>query len=105
KHLILNGLSYTGEGGIVTVETYTDQKNVIVQVRDNGVGIQPDDIPHIFEHFYRADQARGEDGGTGVGLTIAKKIIEAHGGTIRVESQPEQGSVFSIVLPIQPREV
>ncbi|MEP7292881.1 MAG: PAS domain S-box protein, partial [Chloroflexota bacterium] len=60
KHLILNGLSYTGEGGIVTVETYTDQKNVIVQVRDNGVGIQPDDIPHIFEHFYRADQARGD---------------------------------------------
>jgi PAS domain S-box-containing protein len=101
KHLILNGLSYTGEGGIVSVETSVDPTHVIVQVRDTGVGIEPDHMPHIFEHFYRADEARGDEGGTGVGLTIAKKIVEAHGGTIRVESQPNQGSIFSIFLPIQ----
>ncbi len=105
KHLILNGLSYTTDGGKVTVATLCSPTSVMVQVRDNGVGIQPGDLPHIFEHFYRADPARGEDGGTGVGLTIAKKIVEAHGGSIRVESQPGEGSVFSVVLPIPPDAV
>jgi two-component system sensor histidine kinase BaeS len=103
KHLILNGLSYSPEGGTVTVETLANQSNVVVEVRDTGRGIDASDLPHIFEHFYRADPARGgQDGGTGVGLTIAKKIIEAHGGTIQAESQPGQGSKFSIFLPIQP---
>ena len=102
KHLILNGLTYTGEGGSVVVETACDERNVMVRVRDNGVGIDPEDMPHIFEYFYRADPARGEEGGTGVGLVIARKIVEAHGGRIAVESQPGQGSVFTIFLPIPP---
>lgn len=103
KHLILNGLTYTGEGGAVVVETGCDDRDVIVIVRDNGVGIDPEDMPHIFEYFYRADPARGEEGGTGVGLTIVRKIIEAHGGRVTVESQPGQGSMFTIALPIPPR--
>lgn len=100
KHIILNGLSYTGEGGTVAVETSADVMHVIIRVRDTGMGIEPAHMPHIFDHFYRGDEARGDDGGTGVGLTIAKKIVEAHGGTIRVESQPDQGSIFSIFLPV-----
>ncbi|MBI1257898.1 MAG: PAS domain S-box protein [Chloroflexi bacterium] len=100
KHLILNGLSYTSEGGIVTVETLRENDLMIIRVCDNGVGIQALDIPHIFDHFYRASEARGENGGTGIGLTIAKKIAEAHGGKIEVQSQLGEGSVFSLVLPI-----
>jgi len=102
KHLILNGLSYSPDGGTVCVETRADTEHVIVEVRDNGAGIQALDLPHIFEHFYRGDRSRGDDGGTGVGLTIAKKIIEAHGGTITAESKPGEGSVFSILLPLPP---
>ena len=102
KHLILNGLSYTSEGGTVKVETLLDQEQVVVRVCDNGVGIRPLDIPHIFEHFYRGDEARGDEGGTGLGLTIAKKIAEAHGGKIDVQSTPGEGSVFSISLPLPP---
>ena len=100
KHLILNGLSYTSEGGNVSVETLKENDQVIIRVCDDGVGIQALDIPHIFDHFYRVGEARGNAGGTGIGLTIAKKIAEAHGGKIEVRSQPGEGSVFSIILPI-----
>ncbi|MCC6805027.1 MAG: PAS domain S-box protein [Anaerolineae bacterium] len=99
KHLILNGLNYTGEGGTVMVETSASDTHVIVQVRDTGMGIEPDKIRHIFEQFYRADPARGSGGGTGVGLSIARKIIEGHRGKIEVESEPGHGSVFRILLP------
>lgn len=99
KHLILNGLSYTGENGTVMVETSATPRHVVVQVRDTGVGIEPADMPHIFDQFYRADPARGAEGGTGVGLSIAKKIVEAHHGRIEAESEPGHGSVFRIFLP------
>ena len=102
KHLILNGLSYSEQGGTINLVTYAKATDVVVEVRDNGVGIQPLDLPHIFEHFYRGDRARGENGGTGIGLTLAKKIVEAHGGKIRATSLPGEGSVFSIYLPIPP---
>ncbi len=103
KHLLLNAVSYTPEGGSIHVETMADPDHLIVRVSDTGIGIEAQDIPHIFEHFYRADPARGADGGTGIGLTIARRIIEAHGGTIEVESQPGQGSTFTILLPLAPR--
>ncbi len=102
KHLILNGLSYTGEGGTITVETRATPRYVVVEVCDNGVGIAPEHLPYIFEQFYRADEARGEQGGTGVGLTIAKKIVEAHKGKIEAESEPGRGSTFRIFLPRPP---
>lgn len=99
KHLILNGLNYTSEGGTVMVETSASEANVIVQVRDTGMGIEPENLPHIFEQFYRADPARGSGGGTGVGLSIAKKIVEGHRGKIEVESEPGHGSLFRVLLP------
>lgn len=69
-------------------------------VSDNGIGIPKEEIHHIFERFYRVDKSRHkETGGIGVGLTIAKSIVESHGGTIEVRSKPNQGSIFIITLP------
>ncbi len=102
RHLVLNGLGFTPEKGAVNIVTRAEATDVVVEVHDNGIGIQPLDLPHVFDHFYRSDPARGEAGGTGVGLTLAKKIVEAHGGRIRVSSQPGEGSVFTIYLPIPP---
>jgi signal transduction histidine kinase len=100
KHLILNGLNYTPEGGSVTIKSRADDQNIIIEVRDTGAGITTLDLPHIFDRFYRADRARGaESGGTGLGLTIARKIVEAHGGTIEAESELGQGSIFRICVP------
>jgi signal transduction histidine kinase len=100
KHLILNGLNYTPEGGSVTIKSRADDQNVIVEVCDTGEGITALDLPHIFDRFYRADRARGgESGGAGLGLTIARKIIEAHGGTIEAESKLGQGSMFRVSIP------
>ena len=69
------------------------------QVRDTGVGIAPDDLPRVFERFYKIDKARRSDG-TGLGLAIAKHIVQAHGGTIWVESVPGEGATFSFTLPL-----
>jgi signal transduction histidine kinase len=101
SNLVTNALNYTPEGGEITVETAFENQQVLVRVRDNGIGISAEHLPHIFERFYRVDPARGADtGGSGVGLTIAQKIVQAHGGQIRVESTPGQGSVFTIYLPV-----
>lgn len=100
-HLVANALSYTPAGGQITVRTRLEKQNVIVEVQDTGIGIDPQDLPHIFERFYRADLARQtETGGSGLGLAIVQKIIENHSGTIDVESQLGAGSTFRICLPL-----
>ena len=100
KHLILNGLNYTPEGGTVTVQTRADDTHIIIEVQDTGEGIAALDLPHIFDRFFRADKARAaHSGGAGVGLTIARKIVEAHNGTIEAESKLGQGSIFRVYLP------
>jgi signal transduction histidine kinase len=73
---------------------------VTIQIRDTGCGIAAEDLPHIFERFYRVDKSRSGSGKAGLGLAIAKEILEAHGGVIQVQSQPELGSCFSILLPV-----
>jgi PAS domain S-box-containing protein len=99
--LVTNALNYTPESGTVWVRTRTLPDQVIIEVQDTGIGIEADDLPHIFKRFYRADPARGTySGGLGLGLTMAQKIVEAHNGQLEVESTPGQGSTFRIHLPL-----
>jgi two-component system sensor histidine kinase/response regulator len=100
-NLLANAVAYSPEGGTITVCTQAQPKHTVISVQDNGIGISESDLPHIFERFYRADQARSTTtGGHGLGLSIAQKIIEAHGGSIQVSSTLGQGSTFSIELPV-----
>ncbi len=99
--LVTNALNYTPNNGAITVRTYARDSHAIIEVRDTGKGISAIDLPHVFERFYRADLARSlEEGGMGLGLAIAKDIVEAHQGRIEVESAPGAGSVFRVYLPL-----
>jgi len=99
--LVDNAIKYTPEGGRVQLAMRTEPGAAVVTVADTGIGIDPEDIPHLFERFYRADKARSRDlGGTGLGLSIAKWIAESHGGHISVESTVGQGSTFTLRLPL-----
>ncbi len=109
RHLVINlldnALRYTPAGGTVTVLLGQAGAQVTVAVRDTGPGIAPEHLPHLFERFYRAESARDRDsGGSGLGLAIVKEIAEAHGGTVRVESDVGKGSVFIVTLPVANRE-
>ena len=100
-NILHNAIKFTPEGGRIMVSTLQKDGGVIVSVADNGGGISPDDLPHVFERFYKADKARSGEG-TGLGLAIAKHIVQAHGGEIWAESELDQGSVFSFKLPASP---
>ena len=100
-NVITNALKYTPDGGDILVSTMHMFNNVIIKVKDNGIGIPQKDIEHIFERFYRVDKARSRQmGGTGLGLAIAKEIVEAHGGTISIKSKPRQGTTVMIKIPV-----
>lgn len=99
-NLLSNGIKYTNEGGQIIIENWSNDNYYAISIQDNGLGIPESEIPHIFERFYRVDKSRNkETGGIGVGLTIAKSIVESHGGTIEVHSQLHQGSQFIIKFP------
>jgi signal transduction histidine kinase len=99
-NLISNALKYTPEGGQVHVQTGETQSEAIVTVSDTGIGIPESDLPYIFERFYRTDKSRSRaTGGSGIGLTIAKSIIDAHSGNISVDSKVNLGSTFTVSLP------
>jgi two-component system phosphate regulon sensor histidine kinase PhoR len=97
-NLAHNAIKFTPEGGNITISSRYDDKDVTVAVTDDGIGISRSDLPHIFERFYKADRARSS-GGTGMGLAIAKHVVEAHGGSIRAQSREGQGSTLSFSLP------
>ena len=97
-NLIHNALKFTPSGGSVRVDAAWEDGTVVVRVTDTGVGIAPTDLPRVFERFYKVDRARSS-GGTGLGLAIVKHTVEAHGGSVAVESQQGGGSVFSFSLP------
>jgi signal transduction histidine kinase len=96
--LVDNALKYSGEGSPVILELSRDNGNAVVSVVDRGCGIPETEIPHIFERFYRAQGSSRADG-TGLGLALAREITDHLGGEIRVRSEPEVGSIFSVVLP------
>ncbi len=99
-NLLSNALKYTSEGGKVEVTLKADRDITQISFRDNGYGIAPEDLPYIFERFYRADKSRNRlTGGAGIGLTIAKAIVEAHKGRIEVRSALDEGSEFIVYLP------
>jgi len=101
QNLVENALRHTPPGGEVQVRLRDGNGDrVDLQISDTGSGIRPEDLPHIFEHFYRADESRARSsGGTGMGLAIVKSLVEAHGGYVRVESAPGSGSTFTVTLP------
>jgi signal transduction histidine kinase len=99
-NLLDNAVKYTGPGGHVWLEAWEEGGQPVVQVRDTGIGVAPADMPHLFDRFFRVDKARGREvGGTGLGLSICKWIVDAHGGTISVESRPAGGTSFLVRLP------
>jgi two-component system phosphate regulon sensor histidine kinase PhoR len=100
-NLVENAIKYTPPGGKVEVALKTDASHVIVEVRDNGIGIPPEDLPRIFERFYRVDRSRSREmGGTGLGLSIVKHIAQTHRGSVEVTSTPGKGSCFRLKLPV-----
>ncbi|KAF5062934.1 Adaptive-response sensory-kinase SasA [anaerobic digester metagenome] len=99
-NLLSNAIKYTPEGGQIKVQVKDEVTRGIVMIEDNGIGIPQKDLPYIFERFYRTDQSRNrKTGGAGIGLTIAKSIIEAHKGKITVDSNEGAGSKFTVLIP------
>jgi two-component system OmpR family sensor kinase len=109
RNLLVNALRHTPSGGSVTVSASSKVKSLEIAIADTGEGIAPDDLPHVFERFWRADPARARSGiggegrmagGTGLGLSVAQSLVKAQGGRIWVESTPGEGTVFRFTLPL-----
>jgi signal transduction histidine kinase len=101
-NLVDNAVRFTPDGGAVTVSAHRHDGNIEIEVHDSGVGIVAEHLPRLFERFYRVDtsRSRADDGGTGIGLAIARSVVEAHGGHIRADSEPGRGSTFTFELPV-----
>lgn len=99
--LLDNALKYTPHEGSVTLSLTQEESSAVVTVKDTGIGISQEDMPHIFERFYRADRARTRNrGGSGLGLAIVQAIVQAHRGSVQVDSVPGKGSTFIVRLPL-----
>jgi signal transduction histidine kinase len=104
-NLVDNAVKYTPEGGLISITLHRDRDFAEVRVRDTGIGISPEHQKKIFNRFYRVDKARSRElGGAGLGLSIVQWTVDAHGGTIAVESEPGQGSTFIVRLPLVPEQ-
>ena len=105
RNLVHNAIKFTPPDGLITVSArpVSEGERVELRVSDTGVGIRAEDVPRIFERFWKADSSRQRDGeGSGLGLAIARHVVEAHGGSIRVESEPRRGATFIVELPTVP---
>ncbi len=99
-NLMDNAIKYTPEGGSVRVRCQAERSTVSIEVADSGIGIPRDDLPRVFERFYRVDKARSRElGGTGLGLSIVKHLVQSLGGQITVDSRIGAGSRFTVQLP------
>lgn len=102
-NLISNAIKYTKEGDDINIHVSEDKENVIISISDTGIGIPKEELPYVFERFYRADKSRNrKTGGAGIGLAIVKTIVEAHKGGITVDSEQGKGTTFTIQLPKPP---
>jgi two-component system OmpR family sensor kinase/two-component system sensor histidine kinase BaeS len=102
-NLVVNALRHTGTGGTITVQAEGSESTICMRVSDTGEGIPPEDLPFIFDRFWRGDRSRSHASGpsSGLGLAISKQLVEAHGGRIAADSEPGKGSVFTIELPLK----
>lgn len=101
SNIVANAISYGKDGGSVWIRGRVEGKKAVIEVEDDGIGISPAALPHIFDRFYRAESSRSKDtGGTGLGLAIVKWIAEAHGGSVSASSVEGKGSTFSVSLPL-----
>jgi signal transduction histidine kinase len=106
RNILNNAQAHTPAGGVIRVRAYRDKDAVAIDIQDSGSGIAAEDLPHVFERFYRGDRSRSRRaGGAGLGLTIARELVAAHGGKLIAESQPGAGARFTIRLPIEPPRV
>ena len=100
-NVIDNAIKYTPRGGEVHASLARVGKRAVIRVTDTGIGIPADDLPHVFDRFYRVDKARSRaTGGTGLGLSIVKQIVQMHGGAISASSEEGKGTTFVIELPL-----
>jgi two-component system phosphate regulon sensor histidine kinase PhoR len=99
SNLISNAIKYTDPGGRVTVSMWEENGNVVGTVKDTGIGMPAEEIPRIFDEFYRAEEAKARAQGTGLGLSIVKRVLDLYGGRIHVESEPGRGSTFTFSFP------
>ena len=105
-NLVENGIKYNTQGGNLTIHLSREEDNAILRIHDTGVGIPEDSLSNIFDRFYRVDKARSrKSGGSGLGLSIVRSLVERNGGTIRVESTMGEGSLFEVVFPVFDAEV
>jgi two-component system phosphate regulon sensor histidine kinase PhoR len=102
-NLIHNAIKFNRPGGSIKISTESSEASVFVEVSDTGTGIARRDLPHIFERFYKADKSRAGQG-SGIGLAIAKHVVESHGGKITVRSEEGKGATFSFSLPLTPKK-
>ena len=100
RNLLFNALRHTPEGGIVVVNAMRDGPMMVVSVQDTGIGIAADEIAYVFDRFYQAEHVERDFSGSGLGLSVVKQLVEAQGGTIRVESEPGHGTTFQFTLPL-----
>jgi len=101
ENLVANAVKYSPSGGEVLVSIGTDEDSAFIAVRDEGVGIAPEDVPRLFERFSQVDMSSTREfGGVGLGLFVADEIVRAHGGSIAVEANPRKGSTFIVRLPL-----
>ncbi|WP_261381294.1 sensor histidine kinase [Paenibacillus cremeus] len=101
-NIIYNAVKHTPEGGLIQLQIIVDRHSLVVQVQDSGSGIDPEDLPYIFDRFYKKDKSRNTSGGgSGLGLAIAKEIIDYHGGRIWAQSRMGQGACLAFMLPLE----
>lgn len=101
-NLLQNAIKYSPDGGVITVSLDHDEQQAVIRIQDQGIGIPPEDLPHIFEPFYRSPAASASSvNGMGIGLYVTAQIIELHEGTLAVESTIEQGTTFLVTLPLK----
>ena len=100
-NLVENSLKFTPPGGEIIIRAEPEEERVQIVLKDTGIGVAPQHLPHIFERFYKVNRSR-RDGGTGLGLSIVKQLVEAHGGQITVESKEGEGCAFTFTVPRAP---